>query len=56
MRNLKDFYDVTQVMEDTILFYCFADNDPFSFNETVTEEKLIKAMDEEIHVIEKNNT
>ena len=38
------------------LFYCFADNDPFSFNETVTEEKLIKAMDEEIHVIEKNNT
>ena len=43
-------------MEDTTLFCFFADNDPLSFNEAVTEEKWIEAMDEEIHVIEKNDT
>jgi hypothetical protein len=56
MRNLEELYDATQVMEDTTLFCFFADNDPLSFNEAVTEEKWIEAMDEEIHVIEKNDT
>jgi hypothetical protein len=56
MRNLDELYDATQVMEDTTLFCFFADNDPLSFNEAVTEEKWIKAMDEEIHAIEKNDT
>jgi len=43
-------------MKDTTLFCFFTDSDPFSFNEAVTEEKWIEAMDEEIHVIEKNDT
>jgi hypothetical protein len=48
-------YDATQVIEDTTLFCLFADNDPLSFNKAITEEK-IEAMDEEMHVIEKNDT
>jgi hypothetical protein len=56
MRNLEELYDATQVMKDTTLFCFFADNDLLSFNEAVTEEKLIEAMDEEIHLIEKNDT
>jgi len=56
MRNLEELYDATQVMEDTSLFCFFADNNPLSFNEAVTKEKWIKAMDEEIHAIEKNDT
>jgi hypothetical protein len=43
-------------MEDTTLFCFFADNDPLSFNEAVTEEKWIEAMEEEMHAIEKNDT
>jgi hypothetical protein len=49
-------YDATQVIEYTTLFCFFADNDPLIFNKTVTEEKWIDAMDEEIHTIEKNDT
>ena len=56
MRNLKELYDATQVMEDTTLFCFFAYSDPLSFNEAIIEEKWIKAMDEEIHAIEKNDT
>jgi hypothetical protein len=56
MRNLEELYDATQVMEDTTLFCFFADNDPLSFNEAVTEEKWIEAMEEEMHAIEKNDT
>ena len=56
MRNLDKLYDATQVMKDTTLFCFFADNDPLSFNKAITEEKWIKAMDEEIHAIEKNDT
>ena len=56
MRNLEELYDATQVMEDTTLFCFFTDSDPLSFNEAITEEKWIKAMDEEIHAIEKNDT
>jgi len=56
MRNLEELYDAIQVMKDITLFCFFADNDPLSFNEAVTEEKWIEAMDEEIHAIEKNDT
>ena len=56
MRNLDELYDVTQVMKDTTLFCFFTDSDPLSFNEAITEEKWIEAMDEEIHAIEKNDT
>jgi transposase InsO family protein len=56
MRNLDELYDATQVIEDTTLFCFFADNDPLNFNEAVIEEKWIEAMDEEMHVIEKNDT
>jgi len=56
MRNLKELYDATQVIEDTTLFCFFVDNDQLSFNEAITEEKWMDAMDEEIHVIEKNDT
>ena len=56
MRNLEELYDATQVIEDTTLFCFFADSDPISFNEAVTEEKWIDTMDEEIHAIEKNDT
>ena len=55
MRNLEELYDATQVMEDTNLFCLFAENDPLSFNKAITKEK-IKAMDEEMHAIEKNDT
>jgi len=34
----------------------FINNDPLSFTEAIIGEKWIKAMDEEIHVIEKNDT
>ena len=43
-------------MEDTNLFCFFADSDPLSFNEAITEEKWITTMDEEIHAIKKNDT
>jgi len=56
MRSLEELYDATQVMEDTTLFCFFTNTDPLSFNEAVTEEKWIEAMDEEIHAIEKNDT
>ncbi|XP_073268730.1 uncharacterized protein [Populus alba] len=56
MRNLEELYDTTQVMEDTTLFCFFADSDPLSFDEAITDEKWIEAMDEEIHAIEKNDT
>ena len=56
MRNLEELYDTTQVMEDTTLFCFFADSDPLSFDEAITEEKWIEAMNEEIHAIEKNDT
>jgi len=56
MRNLDELYDATQVMEDTTLFCFFVDNDPLNFNEVVTKEKWIEAIDEEIHAIEKNDT
>jgi len=56
MRNLEELYDATQVIEDITLFCFFADNDPLSFNEAVTEEKWIEAIDEEIHAIENNDT
>ena len=38
------------------MFCFFVDSDPLSFNKAVTEKKWIKAMDEEIHAIEKNDT
>jgi len=56
MRNIDELHDATQIMEDTTLFCFFADSDPLSFNEAITEEKWIEAMDEEIHAIEKNDT
>ena len=49
-------FDATQVIEDTTLFCFFAVSDPLSFNEAITEEKWIEVMDEEMHVIEKNDT
>jgi hypothetical protein len=56
MRNFKELYDATQVMEDTYLFCFFADSDPLSFNEAIIKEKWITTMDEEIHAIKKNDT
>ena len=57
MRNLEELYDATQDMKDTTTLFCFfADSDQLSFNEAITKEKWIKAMDEEMHAIEKNDT
>ena len=56
MRNLEELYDATQVIEDTTLFCFHAGSDPLNFNKAVTEKKWIKAMDEEIHAIEKKDT
>ena len=56
MKNVEDLYNVTQVMKDTTLFCFFIDSDPLSFNKAIIGEKWIKAMDEEIHAIEKNDT
>ena len=36
MKNLENFYDAIQVMEDRTLFCFFTNNDPLSFNEAIT--------------------
>ncbi|KAB5555975.1 hypothetical protein DKX38_006884 [Salix brachista] len=54
MRNLEDLYDATQVVEDTTLFCLSTNNDPHSFNKAIKERKWIKAMDEDIHTIERD--
>ncbi|XP_071933941.1 uncharacterized protein [Coffea arabica] len=42
--------------EDIVNFALFADYDTVSFNETVKDDHWIRAMDEEIYTIEKNDT
>lgn len=44
-------------MEEEITYYAlFADCDPATYEEATNKDCLMKAMDEEIHAIEKNNT
>ncbi|KAB5514827.1 hypothetical protein DKX38_028733 [Salix brachista] len=42
------------VVEDTTLFCLSTNNDPHSFNKAIKERKWIKAMDEDIHTIERD--
>ena len=42
--------------EEILNFALFANCDPISFEETVKDDRWIRAMDEEIHAIKKNNT
>lgn len=42
--------------EEIVQFALFADCDPISFEDAATETHWLKAMDEEIHAIEKNGT
>ncbi|CAL5332754.1 unnamed protein product [Camellia sinensis] len=55
MRNLQEIYEATEEA-DLNLFCLFADSDPLTFSEAIQEDKWKKAMDEEIHAIEKNDT
>lgn len=42
--------------EELVNFALFADCDPLIFAEAVQDDRWVRAMDEEIHSIEKNNT
>ena len=56
MRSLQDLYDSTKITNDVTLFCLFADYEPTRFEEAVRDKKWRNAMDEEIKVIEKNDT
>ena len=53
MRSLRDIYEET---EETNLLCLYADHEPLTFQEAVNEDNWRKAMEEEIHAIEKNDT
>ena len=53
MRGLEDIYAQT---EETNLFCVSVDHEPFTFKEVVKEDCWRNAMQEEIYVIERNNT
>ena len=53
MRGLEDIYAQT---EETNLFCLYVDHEPFTFKEAVKEDCWRNAMQEEIYVIERNNT
>ncbi|GMP88730.1 hypothetical protein CsSME_00040608 [Camellia sinensis var. sinensis] len=55
MRNLQEIYEATEEA-DLNLFCLLLDSDPLTFSEAIQEDKWKKAMDEEIHAIEKNDT
>ena len=55
LRSLTEIYGQEEE-EETNLFCLYADHEPFSFNEAVEEDCWKKAMEEEIHAIEKNDT
>jgi len=57
-KSLTKVYQQGEKNHDSnTLFYLFSPTgDPTQFEEVVKEEKWCKAMDEEIHAIEKNNT
>lgn len=48
MRNLQDFYDSTENIEDLKLFCLFVDCEPTIIKEVVQDKKWINVMDEEI--------
>ena len=56
MRSLKDIYDQEDESIDFCSNFSFFSCNPFCFEEVVKEEHWIKAMDEEIESIEKNDT
>ena len=53
MRGLEDIYAQN---EETNLFCLYVDHEPFTFKEAVKEDCWRNAMQEEIYVIERNNT
>ncbi|KAL0320216.1 UNVERIFIED_CONTAM: Retrovirus-related Pol polyprotein from transposon TNT 1-94 [Sesamum radiatum] len=55
-RSINDIYNATERMNDDNLFCLFMNDEPLSFEEAVKEKKLIQAMEEEIHSVEKNDT
>ena len=56
MRSLKDIYDQGDESVDFCSKFAFFSCDPFYFEEAVKEEHQVKAMDEEIESIERNDT
>ena len=57
--HLKDYEvmkDIEIIGESLVNFCLFTDCDPISYKETVSDEKWIQAMNEEIQSTEKNNT
>lgn len=55
-RSLQDLYEITERLDNLILFCLFADYEPVNFYEAVQDEKWKVVMDEEIKTIMKNNT
>ena len=56
MRNLSEIYGVTEEINNHSLFYLFADSEPIDFKEASHDEKWVKAMNDEIEAIRKNDT
>ena len=53
MRSLRDIYEETEEMN---LLCLYADHEPPTFQGAVNEDCWRRAMEEEIHTIEKNDT
>ena len=56
MRNLSEIYGVTEEINNHSLFCLFADSEPIDFKEASHDEKWVKAMNDEIEAIRKNDT
>ena len=56
MRNLNEIYGITEEINNHSLFCLFADSEPIDFKEASHDEKWVKAMNDEIEAIRKNDT
>ena len=54
-RSLRELYEQTPILEEQLQYALFSCR-PTSFNEAVKDEQWVKAMNEEIDAIEKNQT
>lgn len=56
MRSLEELYEVIENQNDLTLFYLFADCEPTGYEEAAQHKRWRDTMNEEIKVIEKNDT
>ena len=56
MRNLNEIYGITEEINNHSLFCLFGDSEPIDFDEAAQDEKWVKAMNDEIEAIRKNDT